>query len=88
MQVSVSFCCEFTPFTGALAERSPQETCGPHSGQGQPENSGLAAWDAPQVDLVVKDLWGGTISQIPRFWSTREGNKGVWTQKTSAGQQG
>lgn len=46
-----------------------------HSGRGQPKNSGLAAWDAPQVDLVIKDLWGGTVSQILRFWSTWEGNR-------------
>lgn len=45
------------------------------SHSGQPKNSGLAAWDAPQVDLVIKDLWGGTVSQILRFWSTWEGNR-------------
>lgn len=50
-------------------------------GRGQPEKSGLAAWDPPQVDLVVKDLWGEAISQILRFWSTQEGNRGVWTQR-------
>lgn len=56
-------------------------------GRGQPEKSGLAAWDPPQVDLVVKDLWGEAISQILRFWSTQEGN-GYMDPEASTGQQG